>query len=430
MHSILAHHSPATLPQRVAGLWARAWQSILMQATKKKSPPLAIPFLAGRREEQGTALLPPLFSGLCPQIIGAYSANQLHFTAERISALVNYSTSLPDSFLMAGRVEEQGTAPLPPTSSHYHHAVLADEVDEWMDAQPSDVILDGTLGGGGHTEIFLKKNATVLAIDRDPQAIAFATQRLSAFRETLHTFQANYSQMAEHPQLPADGKVDKILLDIGVSSHQIDCAERGFSFQKDGPLDMRMGPNACMSAADFINESSEREILQVLREFGEEPQARRITQLIVERRKKSPFTRTGDLAGTIEQALGRFGKTHPATRTFQAIRMRVNEELTLLQSALEASVALLRPGGRLLVITFHSLEDRLTKQFIQHRAKPFIDDPTWPAPRENPEYFLTLPMRKAISAGSKELSANPRARSAKLRVALRNDRNLPTLYLS
>ncbi len=429
MHSILAHHSPATLPQRVAGLWARAWQSLTTLTAKKKSPSRPIPFLAGRREEQGTALLPPLFSGLCPQIIGAYPADQVHFIAERISASVNYSTSLPDPFLMAGRVEEQGTAPLPPTSSHYHHPVLADEVDEWMDAQPGDVILDGTLGGGGHTEIFLKKHASVLAIDRDPQAIAFASHRLSAFRESLHTFQANYSQMAEHPHLPADGKVDKILLDIGVSSHQIDCAERGFSFQKDGPLDMRMGPNACMSAADFINESSEREILQVLREFGEEPQARRITQLIVDRRKKAPFTRTGDLAGTIEQALGRYGKTHPATRTFQAIRMRVNEELTLLQSALEASISLLRPGGRLLVITFHSLEDRLTKQFIQHRAKQYIDDPTWPAPRDNPEYFFTLPVRKAISAGPKELSANPRARSAKLRVALRNDRTLPTPHL-
>lgn len=429
MHSILAHHSPATLPQRVAGLWARAWQWITMQETKKKSPSRTTPFLAGRREEQGTALLPPLFSQLCPQSAIWLPAGFTTCAADLNSAPINHTAALPEPFLMAGRVEEQGTAPLPPTSSHYHHPVLADEVDEWMDAQPNDVILDGTLGGGGHTEIFLKKHATVLAIDRDPQAIAFATARLSAFREKFHTFQANYSQMAEHPHLPADGKVDKILLDIGVSSHQIDCAERGFSFQKDGPLDMRMGPNACMSAADFVNESSEREILQVLREFGEEPQARRITQLIVERRKKTPFTRTGDLAGTIEQALGRHGKTHPATRTFQAIRMRVNEELTLLQAALEASISLLRPGGRLLVITFHSLEDRLTKQFIQHRAKPFIDDPTWPAPRDNPEHFFTLPMRKAISAGSQELSANPRARSAKLRVALRNNRPLLSTHL-
>lgn len=184
-----------------------------------------------------------------------------------------------------------------------------------------------------------------------------------------------------------------------------------------------MGPNAIMTAEEFVNQAPESEILQVLREWGEEPQARRIAQLIVERRRKLPFTRTSDLANCIEKALGRHGRTHPATRTFQAIRMRINEELHLLQQALHAAIDCLAPGGRLLVITFHSLEDRMVKQFLQHRSKPFMDDPTWPAPRENPDFVFTLPSRKAISAGTPELQSNPRARSAKLRVAVRHHHN-------
>ncbi len=367
--------------------------------------------LADRVEEQGTAPHPQTFFQLmaawmpCVAIADATGLHG-HDVPQQEDA----------RFSMAERREEQGTAPLPP----YHLPVLPAEIDEWMNAQPGDAIIDGTLGGGGHTALFLEKGATVLGIDRDPEAIDYATHRLRSFSDKLHTYQANYSQMREHPGLPASGKVQGILLDLGVSSHQLDCAERGFSFQKDGPLDMRMGPNAVMTAADFVNDSSEQEICQVLREWGEEPQARRIARLIVDRRAKQPFTRTSDLAQCIENSIGRHGRTHPATRTFQAIRMRVNEELSLLHDALEAALHCLAPGGRLLVITFHSLEDRMVKQFMQHRAKPFIDDPTWPAPRSNPEHFLDLPTRKAISASSAEIATNPRARSAKLRVALRN----------
>lgn len=373
-------------------------------------------FLADRVEEQGTAPHPqtffPFLAGWMPRVAIAHTTG---FGCDAPQRQVAH-------FSMAERREEQGTAPLPP----YHLPVLPAEVEEWMNAQPGDVIIDGTLGGGGHTALFLEKGATVLGIDRDPQAIEYATRRLSRFSDRLFTFQANYSQMREHPGLPASGKVQGILLDLGVSSHQLDCAERGFSFQKDGPLDMRMGPNAVMTAADFVNDSSEQEIVQVLREWGEEPQARRIARLIVDRRAKQPFTRTSDLAQCIENSIGRHGRTHPATRTFQAIRMRVNEELSLLHDALDAALHCLAPGGRLLVITFHSLEDRIVKQFLQHRAKPFIDDPTWPAPRSNPEHFLDLPTRKAISASSSELASNPRARSAKLRVALRNHQTIRT----
>ncbi len=393
------------------GAWL-AWGGSNRIATKKKIRARQQFFMAGRVEEQGTAPLPPLFSAFTP----CCAATTMSGSA---SAVTMQSAS---DFLMAGRVEEQGTAPLPP----YHLPVLPAEVEHWMDVKPGDVIIDGTLGGGGHSEMFLAKQGIVLGIDRDPQAIAHATQRLASYGEALIPFEANYSQMEEHPGLPASGKVQGILLDLGVSSHQLDCAERGFSFQKDGPLDMRMGPNAVMTAADFVNEASEMEILQALREFGEEPQARRIMQLIVERRRKMPFTRTGDLAGCIESALGRHGRTHPATRTFQAIRMRINEELTLLHRALHAAMRCLAPGGRLLVITFHSLEDRMAKQLMQHHAKPYIDDPTWPAPRDNPEHYLTLPVRKSISAGKAELTSNPRARSAKLRVALRNNQPIAT----
>jgi 16S rRNA (cytosine1402-N4)-methyltransferase len=402
--------SMLSLPrQRWAGKWLRP---------RRISGNGARTFLAEQVEEQGTAPRPHSFFAIATRgwLTPAFAmANNAPMPPQPRSA--DASTF----FSLAEQGEEQGTAPLPP----YHLPVLPAEVDQWMDAHPGDVIIDGTLGGGGHTALFLEKGATVLGIDRDPQAIAHATRRLHAAADRLFPFQANYSQMLDHPQLPASGKVQGILLDLGVSSHQLDCAERGFSFQKDGPLDMRMGPNAVMTAADFVNEATEHEICQVLREWGEEPQARRIARLIVDRREKSPFSRTLELAQCIEQSIGRHGRTHPATRTFQAIRMRVNEELSLLHEALESSLRCLAPGGRLLVITFHSLEDRIVKQFLQHRAKPFIDDPTWPAPRSNPEHFLDLPTRKAISASPQELATNPRARSAKLRVALRNHHPIP-----
>jgi len=374
-------------------------------------------FLAGRRKGQGTALSPPIFSALASWV-QSWMPQPLCCAIETGAGL-RAATHHHHGFLMAGREEEQGTAPFPP----YHRPVLPDEVDFWMDAKPGDLIIDGTLGGGGHSEMFLRKSATVLGVDRDPQAIEYAGDRLRPFGTSFRPFLANYAEMRQHPGLAYGQLVDGVLLDLGVSSHQIDTAERGFSFQKDGPLDMRMGPDAALSAEQFVNEASEEELLRALRDFGEEPQARRICRLIVERRKKTPFVRTGDLASCIEQALGRHGRIHPATRTFQAIRMRVNQELDMLTRALVEATACLKPNGRLLVITFHSLEDKIAKHFFQHHAKPMIDDPTWPAPRENPLFYLTLPVRKAIGPGQKELSTNPRARSAKLRVALRNNRS-------
>ncbi len=321
---------------------------------------------------------------------------------------------------MAGREGEKGTAPPPP----YHLPVLADEVSHWMNASAGQHIIDGTLGGGGHSEIFLQQGASVLAIDRDSDALEYASRRLYKYRENFHPWQANYAEMPHHPALEMMGKADGILLDLGVSSHQLDCAERGFSFQKDGPLDMRMGSDAICSAAEFVNQATEEELTHCFKSLGEEPQARRIARAITDHRKKIPFSRTAELAGCIEALLGRHGKTHPATRTFQAIRMHINQEMPKLQEALHAALTCLKPGGRLLIITFHSLEDTAVKQFLHEHAKPTIDDPTWPAAKPNPHHFLTLPVRKSIAPQRSEILRNPRARSAKLRVAIRNQNSI------
>jgi 16S rRNA (cytosine1402-N4)-methyltransferase len=386
-------------------------------------------FLAEWNKEQGTALSPllrtmiralvqiasarplPLFAGF-----DHYSSENVIFSSKVLFQKKSFSSDPSISFQKSTDFERP-----------YHIPVLPTEVSEWMAVKPGDVIVDGTLGGGGHTEAFLENGAQVIGIDRDPDAIAFASERLVKFENKFSAHQLNYSQLLEIPELAEGGQADGILLDLGVSSHQLDCAERGFSFQKDGPLDMRMGPNATKTAADFVNNSSEQEIISALREYGEEPQARRIAQLITMRRQEKPFSTTLDLASHIENKIGRSGRTHPATRTFQAIRMTINEELSLLAEALQNCIHCLKPNGRLLVITFHSLEDRMVKKFMQYRAKEYLDDPTWSEPRINKEHYFTLPSRKSISANKEELSKNPRARSAKLRIAIRNQTPIATL---
>jgi 16S rRNA (cytosine1402-N4)-methyltransferase len=299
----------------------------------------------------------------------------------------------------------------------YHLSVLPAEVNEWMAASDGKFIIDGTLGGGGHSEAFLKAGASVLGVDRDPDALAYATKRLAGFGDRFRTWQGNFADLRENLGVRGVEQAHGLLLDLGVSSFQLDSFGRGFSFRGEGPLDMRMGPSCAFDAEHVVNEWSEAELLKIIREFGEEPQARRIVGAILKRRAASRITTTTELAGCIEKEIGRHGRIHPATRTFQAIRMAVNDELGSLERALEASVDLLKPGGRLLVITFHSLEDRLVKRFMQDRAKPFLDNPAWPEPRPNPDWHFRLPVRKAIAAGDQELRVNPRARSAKLRVA-------------
>ncbi len=302
-------------------------------------------------------------------------------------------------------------------ATDYHLPVFPRETLEWLGAGPGRLFIDGTLGGGGHSELLLESGARVIGVDRDPEALAHAGRRLARFGGRFVAWQGNHSRMREAPGLRDGELADGVLLDLGVSSRQLDCAERGFSFSKEGPLDMRMGPDAGPDAAEIVNTWPEARLAEMFRSLGEEPAARRIAAAIVRRRGGRSFASTTDLAACIERAVGRRGKIHPATRVFQAIRMTVNDELGSLETALAESAAALKPGGRLVVITFHSLEDRVVKRFMRRRAAEFVDDPTWAAPRPNPERIFELPRRKAILPGAEERAHNPRARSAKLRVA-------------
>jgi len=305
----------------------------------------------------------------------------------------------------------------PAADGDYHLPVFPDEVAEWMAVKDGSLIIDGTLGGGGHSEILLRAGARVLGVDRDPEALAHARKRLAFYAERFVTWEGNFSKLRDIPGIQGGERADGLLLDLGVSSRQIDSAERGFSFQKEGPLDMRMGPSCPRTAAEVVNTWPEADLVKIFFEFGEEPKARRIAAAIIKRRAVRPFSSTLDLADHIEKTVGRHGRTHPATRAFQAIRMAVNEELESLAAALAAVPEVLKPGGRLLIITFHSLEDRMVKRFLKHRSTPELDDPAWPEPRPNPDYQFRLLARKAIAPTSGEISRNPRARSAKLRVA-------------
>jgi 16S rRNA (cytosine1402-N4)-methyltransferase len=279
-------------------------------------------------------------------------------------------------------------------------------------------MIDGTLGGGGHTEAILRGNATVKGIDRDPQAREYASERLSRFGDRFEAVAGRYSEMAILAEQNGWPKADGILLDIGISSKQIDDPARGFSFQKEGPLDMRMGDSG-QTAADIVNTRSDEELAKIFRELGEEKSAWRIAQWIVSERGNAPFETTLQLAGGIENLLGRRGRIHPATKVFQALRMIVNDELGELERFLSFAADLLKPGGRLGIITFHSLEDRVVKNHFRHASQPEIDRPEWPAPRTNPEHTYKLLTRKGVAPGGREVEQNVRARSSRLRVVER-----------
>lgn len=300
-----------------------------------------------------------------------------------------------------------------------HETVLADEVTEALQPGPGKVFLDLTLGGGGHSERLLEKEGTVVGVDRDEAALAAASGRLARFGARFRVLRGNFARFPELCREAGLGKFDGILLDLGVSSHQLDTPERGFSFLRDGPLDMRMGRGDGITAADLVNHAAEGELARIFREFGEEPQARRVARAIVAARSKNGFTTTLQLAEFLESLLGRKSGHHPGTRVFQALRMAVNGEMAALQAALAAAPAWLKPGGRLAVISFHSLEDRVCKTHIREHARPLLDRPEWPAPRANPEHCYRDLTRRPIEASENELARNPRARSAKLRVAER-----------
>jgi len=299
-----------------------------------------------------------------------------------------------------------------------HIPVLLSEAISALAIKPDGVYVDGTFGRGGHSRALLARlneQGRLLALDKDPQAIA-AGQRALGGDERLVLRQGSFAELDHwiRDWEVGDG-VDGILLDLGVSSPQLDRPERGFSFMEDGPLDMRMDPTQGVSAAEWLAQATERELARVFWEFGEERHARRIARSIVMARRQQRLERTSQLAGLIEESVGRWEKKHPATRCFQAIRIYVNNELADLAKGLEASVRQLRPGGRLVAISFHSLEDRLVKRTMKEAARPGRVRRNLP---ELPDQVpLLLLMGKAVRPSDSEISANPRARSAVMRVA-------------
>jgi len=301
----------------------------------------------------------------------------------------------------------------------YHRPVLATETIELLAPRPGSLILDGTCGGGGHTEAILLTGADVLALDQDPDALAFVAARLTNFGDRVTLRRANFREAGRVLDELGIAKIGGALLDLGVSSRQLENADRGFSLVRNGPLDMRMDPRRELTAAEVVNSYAEEELTNIFRAFGEEPAARRIASQIVKLRKETPFRETLSLAKAIEKIVGRHGRRHPATQVFQALRMEVNDELRALEEGLLALTDRLESNSRIAVITFHSLEDRIVKNFFRDRSREWLDRPEWPEPRPNPDFSLRLITPKPVEPDAAEQRANPRSRSAKLRVAER-----------
>lgn len=304
-----------------------------------------------------------------------------------------------------------------------HKSVMLDEVLAAIAPKDGDIIVDGTFGRGGYSRAFLKAaNCQVMGVDQDPEAVEVGRQLETEMGERFHMLESRFGQMDEALLTKKISKVNSIALDLGVSSPQLDQAERGFSFAKEGPLDMRMsrkGP----SAADLVNDLPEEELADILYAYGDERHSRRIARKIVAVRKESPIQTTKQLAEIIYSVLPRHGKgIDPATRTFQALRIKVNDEMGELERALELAERLLLPGGRLAVVSFHSLEDRCVKQFLKSRSEtrstpgnrhlPFVEKHDF-----NPTFQLGS--KKAVKPSEEECRVNPRSRSAKLRWAIR-----------
>jgi 16S rRNA (cytosine1402-N4)-methyltransferase len=310
-----------------------------------------------------------------------------------------------------GGISGQGAA------GDYHRPVLLTETLWALAPAPGRLIVDGTLGGGGHAQAILRAGADIIGLDRDGEALAHCALRLRREADAGHArfVHANYRNLGRALDGIGVAQIDGLLLDIGVSSRQIDRAERGFSFRQPGPLDMRMDQSAPLRASDLVNEAEPEELIRIFREYGEEPAARRVADAIVRERRNAPIEDTLALARVVEGVIPKHGPRHPATRVFQALRMAVNDELGALADGLQAAVERLRPGGRLAVITFHSLEDRIVKHFCRDTTNPQIDRPEWPQPRPNPRYAFRALTRRAIQPSETEQRENPRARSAKLR---------------
>jgi 16S rRNA (cytosine1402-N4)-methyltransferase len=302
-----------------------------------------------------------------------------------------------------------------------HVPVLAEEVVATLDPRPGETIVDGTFGAGGHASLLasrLRGDGKLIAIDRDPTVAPFFERfrRETGIKARLH--HGEFSAVLRH--LADNGvRADVVLLDLGVSSMQIDRPDRGFSYAVDAPLDMRMDPGASYSAGELVNEASERDLADIFKRYGEERYARQIARAIVKRRAAQPFERTGDLVETIKGAIpapARFGEGHPAKRVFRALRIEVNDELGAVERALPAALEMLRPGGRLGVISFHSLEDRIVKQFLRREEQGCTCPPDFPVCVCGSKPAMRATPRRAIRPTAAEIARNPRAQSARLRV--------------
>ena len=306
----------------------------------------------------------------------------------------------------------------------YHKSVLFDEVIDNIITKKDAVYVDCTLGGGGHTEGILEnssENSKVVAIDQDTEAIEFAKKRLEKYGHKLQIFQDNFRNIDTAVYLAGFEKVDRILMDIGVSSNQLDNAKRGFSYRFEARLDMRMDSNLKISAYEVINNFSEKELADIIYKYGEEPKSRKIAKKIVEYRKIKAIETTTELADIVIKSIGKSMKRHPAKRTFQAIRIFVNKELEILSETLDKAVKLLGKNGKLLVITFHSLEDRIVKEKFREYENPCTCPPDIPICVCGKQSLGKVITKKPIVAKELELAENNRAHSAKLRIFERSE---------
>lgn len=306
-----------------------------------------------------------------------------------------------------------------------HRSVMSEEVVRYLGCRPGGVYLDGTIGGGGHTLEILKATepaGRVIGIDRDGEAVAAAARFLSPYGERVTVVRENFSEIKSVVANEGIAAVDGIVLDLGVSSHQLDTASRGFSFQRDELLDMRMDRGQALTAADVVRDESVEALERIFRVYGEERYARRIARAVVRAREAGEIKTTVELARVIERATakkrgGAREKIHPATRVFQALRIFVNDELGALKKALKDGVEVLAPGGRYVVISFHSLEDREVKNFFRESSKDCICPPSFPVCTCDASASLKVLTRRVVKPGADEVESNPRARSARLRAA-------------